>query len=293
MDGGVDPCSLRRVGVASREQQQRWRHAKATRSGGAALSYAVGARQRGRPGRDIDGPRVYDGLVSTAADKLRERALVPRYTVQQAASVIGRRPQRVRRWAFGYSRVYRDRPVHDEPLIVPDGDVGAVVALSLTNLLELRMLSIYRGDVSLQAIRRALEFAATAMHEPRPLITVKFRAISGDLFTKFAATQDGRDVLVNASRSGQFVIELAGVVDTITADVDYESEVARQWWYRGRDSLVVIDTAVAAGQPITSESGVRVSAIRSRKAEGFSRKEIARDTGASGSEVAAAMRAAA
>jgi hypothetical protein len=72
-----------------------------------SLAAFCAVRKRERPGRDIDGRRVYDGVVSTAADKLRERALVPRYTVQQAASVIGRRPQRVRRWAFGYDRLYR------------------------------------------------------------------------------------------------------------------------------------------------------------------------------------------
>jgi uncharacterized protein (DUF433 family) len=82
-------------------------------------------------------------------------------------------------------------------------------------------------------------------------------------------------------------------IETVTADVDYVSEVAKQWWYRGRNRLVVIDTTVAAGQPITAESGVRVSAVVSRKAEGFTLREIVLDTGASDTEVAAALSAAA
>ena len=41
-------------------------------------------------------------------------------------------------------------------------------------------------------------------------------------------------------------MEMTEAVETVTADVDYVSEVAKQWWYRGRDRLVVIDTTVAA-----------------------------------------------
>ena len=236
---------------------------------------------------------LYDVCVAIATERLRERALVPRYTVNQAAVIIERRAQTTRRWALGYDTRYLGERVHYEPLIVADGDVHESVSLSLTNLLELRMLSNYRGDVSLQAIRRALDYAATEMGEPRPLVTVEFKAISGELFAKFTETPDGRQLLVNASRRGQFVIEMTEAVETVTANVDYVSEVAKQWWYRGRDRLVVIDTTVAAGQPITAESGVRVSAVVSRKAEGFTLREIVRDTGASDTEVAAALSAAA
>jgi uncharacterized protein (DUF433 family) len=236
---------------------------------------------------------LYDVCVANATEMLRERALVPRYTVKEAAAIIERRAQTTRRWALGYDTTYLGERVHYEPLIVADGDVHESVSLSLTNLLELRMLSNYRGDVSLQAIRRALDYAATEMGEPRPLVTVEFKAISGELFAKFTETPDGRQLLVNASRRGQFVMEMTQAIETVTADVDYVSEVAKQWWYRGRNRLVVIDTTVAAGQPITAESGVRVSAVVSRKAEGFTLREIVLDTGASDTEVAAALSAAA
>lgn len=226
----------------------------------------------------------------SAAEQLRNRALTARYTVPQAAALVDRPPETVRRWAFGHDRRYQGEPVHDLPLINADGEIGAGPSLSFTNLLELQMLSRYRGDVPLQAIRRALEFAAEAMKATRPLLEVRFKAIGRDLFTQFAATPDGQALLVNASKGGQLVLrEFTAVVDAATADVDYPSDVATVWWYRGRAKPVVVDTRVAAGHPITAETAVRVSAIRSRAQQGLSRHDIRQDTGASAAEVDAAL----
>jgi transposase-like protein len=76
--------------------------------------------------------------------RMAERALTPRYTTSEAAALVGRRAETVRRWSFGHERTYKGKPRRDEPLIHADGERGAL-ALSFLNLLELRMLSLYRG----------------------------------------------------------------------------------------------------------------------------------------------------
>ncbi len=218
---------------------------------------------------------------------MAERALTPRYTTSEAAALVGRRAETVRRWSFGHERTYKGKPRRDEPLIHADGERGAL-ALSFLNLLELRMLSLYRGDAALQAIRRALEYVGRELGEARPLMTRRFHVYGGDLLTKFIETKDGA-LLLNASRGGQLTAEKLVEITLWTKDIDYEDDSARRWWFKSRAVPLVVDTWVAGGRPITAQTGVRLDAITARHDEGYSNSEIERDTGAREAEVVAAI----
>jgi uncharacterized protein (DUF433 family) len=181
----------------------------------------------------------------------------------------------------------------DEPLISADGQPDTSEVLSFLNLLELRMLSRYRSEAALQAIRRALSFAADQLDEPRPLVAISFKVHGGELFTRFAQTDDGRELLLNASRGGQLTAEqLAATVSEVTEDIDYKDDISWRWWFKSRSIPIFVDTKVAGGHPITAETGVRVDAIASRHHDGFSTAEIEHDTGASQTEIVAAILAA-
>ncbi len=224
---------------------------------------------------------------------MEERARTPRYTIPVAAELIGRPAETVRRWSLGHRRSYQGRPAIDQPLISADGKPDDGDVLSFLNLLELRMLSRYRDKAALQAIRRALSFAADQLNEPRPLISVEFRVRGGELFTRFAETADGRELLLNASRGGQLTAEqFAATVSEVTEDIDYDQDVSRRWWFKSRSIPIFVDTKVAGGHPITAETGVRVDAIAARHRDGYSAAEIEHDTGASQSEIVAAILAA-
>ncbi len=226
--------------------------------------------------------------------RMAERATVPRYTIAEAAEIVGRPANTVRRWSVGHKRRYQGEPAEDQPLISIDGEVApAQAALSFLNLLELHMLSRYRNEAALQAIRRALSFAAEELGEPRPLISVEFQVHGGDLFTKFAKTPDGRALLLNASKGGQLTLEkLVQSAVQATSDIDYEEDVSRRWWFKTRSVPVLVDTQVSGGHPITAETAVRVDAIASRHRDGYSVPEIQHDTGATETEVVAAILAA-
>jgi uncharacterized protein (DUF433 family) len=219
--------------------------------------------------------------------RLAERAREPRYSFAGASRLVGRRSDTVRRWSAGNQRTYNGQKVTDDPLLQLDGD-RAGTPLSFLNLLELQMLSRYRDDAPLQAIRPALEFAAQELGEPRPLLTVRFRVLGGELFARFAATPDGQELLLNATRRGQ-TTALPELVEETTKDIDYEADTASRWWFGSRQRPMFVDTRIAAGRPITSETGVRVDAILSRHDEGLQPGEIAEDTGATAHEVDAVI----
>ncbi|MGH2878497.1 MAG: hypothetical protein ACRDK4_02685 [Solirubrobacteraceae bacterium] len=228
-------------------------------------------------------------------ERLAQRARTPRYTIAEAGPLVGRPAATVRRWSVGHRRRYNDALKEDAPLIVLDGDPseGGMV-LSFLNLLELRVLSSYRDEAALQAIRRALDYAGKQLKEPRPLISRRFHVHGGELFTKFAETKDGRQLLVNASRHGQTILQtLIENSRAVTSDLDYEKETAYRWWYRSREEPIIVDTRVAAGHPITAETGVRIDAITSRSSSGYTPEEIERDTGATTQEVDSVLRLAA
>jgi uncharacterized protein (DUF433 family) len=111
------------------------------------------------------------------------------------------------------------------------------------------------------------------------------------LFTKFAETKEWA-ILINASRGGQMTLEkLVGGV-RVTEDIDYEHDIVRRWWFKSRAIPIYVDTQVSGGNPITAETGVRLDAIVSRHRDGFSKDEISEDTGATPTEVVAAILAA-
>ncbi len=219
--------------------------------------------------------------------------MTPRYTFSQAALLVGRRPDTIRRWSVGNPRSYQGQSVFDKPLIEADGvRHDGQLPLSFLNLLELQMLSRYRDDAALQAIRPALEYAAEALDQARPLLSVDFHVHGGELFTRFAASRaSGGELVVNATRGGQ--VTLAEVVAEATSNIDYDEGTAYRLWLRSRRVPVFVDTRVASGQPITSETGVRIDAIDTRHREGYRDEEIAYDTGANQEEITAALELAA
>jgi len=222
---------------------------------------------------------------------MEERATEARYTIAQAAELVNRPPNAVRRWSLGHRRKYHGEVKIDKPLIEADG--SAALPLSLLNLLELQFLSDYRNEAALQAIRRALEFVAKELKVPRPLISVKFHVRGGELFAKFAETQEW-DVLVNASGGGGSIMldKLTDRVRVITGDIDYDREILHRWWFKGRSVPLYVDTRVAGGLPITADTGVRLDAIVARHAGGYANYQIQEDTGATEAEVVAAILAA-
>jgi uncharacterized protein (DUF433 family) len=222
--------------------------------------------------------------------RMEARAIAPRYTVSQAAELVGRRANTVRRWSLGHRRRYNGEIKFDEPLIKADGQ--AALPLSFLNLLELEVLSKYRDEVALQAIRRALGFVAVELKIERPLISVEFRVHGGDLFAKFVETKEWA-LLVNASAGGR-QLTLESLTDSVkvTDDVDYDRDIVRRWWFKSRSVPIYVDTRVAGGHPITAETGVRLDAIVSRHRDGYSNGEISEDTGATETEVVAAILAA-
>lgn len=217
--------------------------------------------------------------------RFARRALEPRYGFPEAARIIGKPPETIRRWSVGHSRKYRGRLATDRPLIQIDGD-REQIPLSFLNLIELRFLASYREATSLPAIRGALNYAARELGVDRPLLEMEFKAHGRELFLRFAESDP---YFLNASREGQFAWP-AGAEDLVASlDYDEQEHAAYRWWPLGKRTPVLLDTRLNGGRPSTAESGVRTIAIANRAAQGWEPIDIADDVAASVPEVRAAL----
>ena len=127
----------------------------------------------------------------------------------------------------------------------------------------------------LRRIRQINEYCQQVLSASRPLVTERFRT-------------DGRDVFVMAS-NGYLLDVLHGagmqawdeVLDPFLDTLDYEDELARSWWPRGKEEPVVVDPDYGFGLPVISGSGVRTEIIAERRRAGDTDEKIADDFGVS------------
>jgi uncharacterized protein (DUF433 family) len=220
--------------------------------------------------------------------RIAERAREARYSFPEASSLVKRPSQTLRRWSLGNRRTYRGKRRIDEPLIEVDGNADDATALSFLNLLELRFLASYRQQVSLPAIRRALDYAAYELDTERPLLDLDFKIHGRDLFLRFAENAD-EPYFVNASRRGQMAWP-PGASDLLDAlEYDEQERAAFRWWPLGKQRPVVVDTSVNGGRPTTARNRVRTISIATRAREGWPTAAIAADVAATHDEVRAAL----
>jgi uncharacterized protein (DUF433 family) len=221
--------------------------------------------------------------------RFAERALEPRYRFPEAARLVERPTETIRRWAIGHQRLYQGRPATDEPLIQIDGSAERDrLPLSFLNLIELRFLASYRQGVSLPAIRRALEFAAHELGVDRPLLEVEFATHGRELFLRYAE-EGGEQYFLNASRRGQVAWPEDATLLLESLEYDAGEHAAYRWWPLGKQRPVLLDTRLNGGRPSTAEAGVRTVAIATRANSGWSIGDIAADVAASTDEVEAAL----
>lgn len=223
-------------------------------------------------------------MPSAPHPRIAERAVQPRYTFAEAARIIGRKGETLRRWALGHDRLYRGRPRHDPPLIRIDGSDADedTPPLSFLNLIELRFLASWRRSITLPAIREALDFAASQLEAKRPLLDLDFKLHGHDLFVRYETE------LLSATRRGQ--VAWPEAVDTLLASLDYDEkeQAAYRWWPLGRQRPVLLDTRVNGGRPTTADTGVRTISIATRLREGWELEEVREDTAATLIEIKAA-----
>ena len=206
------------------------------------------------------------------------------YTVAEAARYVRIPAPTLRAWVAGQSYAqHSGRPPFRTLITAPENNPPR---LTFNNLIETYTLRALRTKhaVSIQAARRAIDFAEQYYNIHRLLLHPKLRTSAGDLFL-----EKYRE-FVNLNQSGQLVIEklFNNYLKRIELDGFYLP--ARLYPFDNDiDKTIVIDPQVAFGRPFIARRGISTAAIVDRVNSGESYNEIAADYGLDPTEVEEAL----
>ncbi len=206
----------------------------------------------------------------------------PLYSFAEADRIIKVTPGTSRRWLKGYHFWY-DNERHEMPPVTPD--LGEQDAVSFVDLMEVAAISrLRKRGFSFKRVRQINAYCRVYLHEPRPLVTQRFKVAGHDIFL-----DADFDVLVEVGREAG-MLAWKEVLEPFLKDVEYENELARRWWPLGRNYMVVVDPDYGFGLPVVEGTGTRTEIIAERYRAGDSTEEITYDFGVTPNQIQDALR---
>ncbi len=177
------------------------------------------------------------------------------YTIRDASRLLRVPTRDVARWMFGYEYQraearHRIPPVAGEQRIIDDQR-----ALSFFELLELRLIRELRHhNVSLQAIRLAIQRAREAYEHPHPFVIKRIATDGKSIFAEAANATEDQPLLDLLKR--QYAINQV-INDSLVAGVVFgEDGEARAWHPVPNDRVIILDPSRSFGKPIIDAAGV-------------------------------------
>jgi uncharacterized protein (DUF433 family) len=200
---------------------------------------------------------------------------LPVYAIREAARLLRVSPSTVRAWTLGQPYEARGQKKIFRPVIeIADREERF---LSFRNLVELHVLAAIRRQygVSLQNVRRAVEFMRKNLRNDHPLASHRMLTDGKDLLVRHAGE------LLNVSRAGQVEMD---IVSAFLARIEFTREGALLRLFPFTTSsiandprTVVIDPRVQFGRPCLSGSGIPTDVVAQRFYAGEKIESIADD----------------
>lgn len=226
----------------------------------------------------------------TRTRRIEDLRELPAYGIAEAARYLRIPATTLRAWARGQR--YYTPSGHARffaPVItLPDPDRPL---LSFMNLVEAHVLDAIRREheISLQKVRRALEYIAREFRSAHPLAEQRFETDGVDLFVERYGE------LVNISQHGQLAMRKVLEAYLRRVERDPQGLVVRLYPFtRKREAdeprAVVIDPWVSFGQPVLAGTGIPTAVIAERYKAGESIEDLAADYGRDRLEIEEAIR---
>lgn len=198
----------------------------------------------------------------------------PAYTVAEAARYLKVAPATLRSWVVGRAYPKAAGTARSQPLIRPAK--GAPPLLSFWNLIEAHVLRSLRAEhgVSMDALRRAIQYAQRSQHSDRLLLSKELRTDAGRLLLE----RYGK--LIDLSASGQLAMRRMFNEHLARVEWDEWQFPVRLYPFVSGNSErrpVAIAANLAFGRPVIARAGITTAAIAERLDAGETAAEIAED----------------
>ena len=171
------------------------------------------------------------------------------YTFAEAARLLGKNAQGIRRWANGYTYELRVGKGRGGPVL---GERTDAETLSFGELVELLHVKGFRDQgVPLESIRQAASSLRQEWETPYPFATRRVATLGNRLVAMLGG--EWREP-VSDQRSFDFVEGLA-------EQMVYSDDLTTGWHPLGVGSRVLLDPQRRFGEPIERESGIRTRTL--------------------------------
>jgi uncharacterized protein (DUF433 family) len=221
----------------------------------------------------------------TATDDIRNQ---PAYGLAEGSRYLKLPAATLRAWAVGRAYPTARGARHFRPLIRPAA--SDPVQLSFWNLIEAHVLRSFRTDhdVSLKALRQALDFAQRELRIEHLLLRKELCTDAGQIFL------DRYGELISLSASGQLVIRRLLEQHLRRVEWDEWKFPVRLYPFlsagtpsEGRP--IAIDPAISFGRPVVARVGISTAVLAERMDAGETVDALAEDYGLSLPEVEEAV----
>lgn len=214
------------------------------------------------------------------------------YSVTEAARIARLPSGTLWNWVRGYRYPTREGTARAKPVLQAKREDGRPT-LTFVNLMEAVALAGFRQTgVSMQRVRKALEYARKAMSESHPLASQRILSDGLDLFWEYQEQRDPGVHLVNLVRGGQKVFPEA--VERYLREVEWgQDRYVSRWWPGAPEAgagPVVVDPSRAFGAPVVAGTGIRTEDIFDRFSAGEPMDELSEDYGLTLAQIEAAIR---
>lgn len=196
-------------------------------------------------------------------------------------------------WVHGYRYPSGGRRIRAKPVLQPT-PTDQAGSLSFANLTEVLALAGFRQlGVSIQKVRKALEYVKGEMKSEHPFATQRILSDGVELFWEYQERHRGEAVLVNIVRGGQRAFPEA--VMRYLREIEWGRDTfASRWWPGATEAgsgNVVVDPRRAFGSPVVAGTGIRTEDVFLRFSAGEPLSELAEDYGLTHVQAEAAIRA--
>ncbi len=200
----------------------------------------------------------------------------PAYPLAEAARYLKLPPATLRAWTLGRGYSTTRGKSHFQPLIRPAS--GRPPLLSFSNLIEAHVLRALRSEhgVSVQALRKAVEFAENKLGIERLLLRRELCSDAGQVFL------DRYGELINLSASGQLAMRQILQVHLKRVTWNDERFPVRLHPFVGAEAAdsrmpIAIDPRISFGRPVVISRGISTAAIVARIDAGEAVADLAAD----------------
>ncbi len=201
---------------------------------------------------------------------------VAAYSLAEAARYLKIPPTTLRPWVAGRKYPRQQNTGYFSRLITTPEDHPP--RLSFNNLVEAYVLRALRAQhgVSIDAVRKAIDFAQKSYHIKRLLLSPELRTEAGDLLLEKYGE------LVNLTKSGQLAMKKILEAHLKRVEWDQAARPTRLYPFSTGDpidgrKIIVIDARLAFGRPIIFRRRISTAAIVDRIDAGESVDAIAAD----------------